>query len=143
MYIYTDNQCFINLSIKLKYNKFCLIKAMLSNDMIITTPWLKNKLIGMLIHRWQPYRPITGRNCIIALPEINRGKGTLFRNIQNTGRWYFSALGSRRGSYILHGGYLCLNTSRFLEIKGTEGMSDVAYQWKNGHQGNSLENIWK
>ena len=32
---------------------------------------------------------------------IHQGKGTLFRNIQITGRWHYSALGSRRGSYVL------------------------------------------
>ena len=35
-----------------------------------------------------------------------QGKGTLFRNIQNTGRLYYSVLGSRRGFYILVGSYL-------------------------------------
>ena len=30
-----------------------------------------------------------------------KNKGILFRNIPNTGRWHYSALGSRLGSYVL------------------------------------------
>ena len=30
------------------------------------------------------------------LSQLTQGKGTLFRNIQNTGRWNYSVLGSRR-----------------------------------------------
>ena len=36
------------------------------------------------------------------------------RNFQNTGRWHYSALDSRRGLCI--GGFLCLNMSPFLQI---------------------------
>ena len=38
----------------------------------------------------------------------SQGKGTLFRNIQNTGRWHYSALGSSRGSYVLVGSYVLI-----------------------------------
>ena len=32
--------------------------------------------------------------------QKSQGKGTLFRNIQNAGRWYYSALGSRPAFWI-------------------------------------------
>jgi hypothetical protein len=43
-----------------------------------------------------------------------QGSGTLFRNILNTGRWHHSALGSRRGSYVLFGSYLLIRLNIFL-----------------------------
>ena len=55
----------------------------------VSTFWLVENLIGSL--------------CI-----VDQRKGTHLRNIQNTGRWHYSALGSRRGSYILVGSYVLL-----------------------------------
>ena len=40
--------------------------------------------------------------------KVKQGKGTLFRNIKNTGRWHYSALDSRRGSYALVGSYILI-----------------------------------
>ena len=42
-------------------------------------------------------------------PQLH-GKGTLFINIQNTGRWHYSVLGSRRGSYVLMGSYVLVGS---------------------------------
>ena len=46
--------------------------------------------------------------CLSRLFFVMQGKGILFRNIKNTGRWHYSALGSRRGSYVLVGSYVLI-----------------------------------
>ena len=43
-----------------------------------------------------------------------QGKGTLFRNIQSTGRGHYSALGSRQGSYVLVGFYVLILLPSFI-----------------------------
>ena len=47
---------------------------------------------------------------------MDQGKETLFRNIQNTGRWHYSALGSRRGSFVLLGSYVLIRFPSCYEL---------------------------
>ena len=48
------------------------------------------------------------------LGKFIQGKGTLFRNIQNTGWWHYSALGSRRGYYVLVGFNLLIRLPSYI-----------------------------
>ena len=58
------------------------------------------------------------RHLILYIHPSIQGKGTLFRNIQKTGRWHYSALGSRQGSNVLVGSYvlICLPSWLYLSI---------------------------
>ena len=59
--------------------------------------WVQNHLLNLCSSALNSQRSLCSQKAV---------KGnTLFNNIQSTGRWHYSVLGSRRGSYLLVGSY--------------------------------------
>ena len=60
--------------------------------------------------------------CSLSGEGRRQGMETLFRNIQNTGIRHYSALSSRRGSYVLVGSYLLILLLSWVEGVGKLGL---------------------